>query len=199
MTHTLVHPAGTVRPESLKHRPVRAARARRAGVKALSAVIRYDGIVIIACTGTLGLHAIVNNDGPLANLTLPGAVVTWLTLIGALYVINAAANGLIDRINPDRWDGDTAYALTEELDHIRADIDFGAEPDEIHQSLHTSGLLTATGALSRRLGVAFAERGEEDQAQRLYAAVLHLRKAEEAFGYGQVGDEWADDARKDLK
>ncbi|MFD9078241.1 hypothetical protein [Streptomyces erythrochromogenes] len=199
MTHTLVHPVGTVSPESLKHRPIRAARARRAGVKALSAVLRYDGIVIISGVVAVGIHAIVNNEGPLANLTAPGAVVAALTLIGALYVIDAFAAELIDRINPDRWDGDTAYALTEELDHIRADIDFGAEPDEIHHSLHTSGLLTATGALSRRLGVAFAERGEEDQAQRLYAAVLHLRKAEEAFGYGQVGDEWADDAREDLK
>ncbi|MBT2406868.1 MULTISPECIES: hypothetical protein [unclassified Streptomyces] len=199
MTHVLVHPVETARPKSLENRPVRVARARRAGVKALSAVIRYDGIVIIVGTGTLGLHAIVNNDGPLANLTAFEAVVTWLTLIGALYVIDAAANGLIDWINPDRWDGDTAYALAEEVGHIHDDLDSGADPEEIQHSLRTSGLLETTGALTRRLALAFAERGEEDQAQRLYASALHLRTADEVLGHGQAGDEPGAVAREDLQ
>lgn len=199
MTHLLVHPVETARPKSLENRPVRAARTRRAGVKALSAVIRYDGIVIIAGTGSLGLRAIIFNDGPLANLTVPGAVLTWLTLVGTLYVIDTAAKGLIDWINPDRWDGDTAYALAEEVGLIHDDLDSGADPEEIQHSLRTSGLLETTGALTRRLAVAFAEQGEEDQAQRLYASALHLRKADTVLGHGQAGDQPADDARKDLQ
>ncbi|TDU67888.1 hypothetical protein [Streptomyces sp. KS 21] len=199
MTHVLVHPVETARPKSLENRPVRAARARRAGVKALSAVIRYDGIVMVAGTFTVGFDAIVNNDGPLANLSATGAVLAALALIGALYVIDAAANELIDWINPDRWDGDSTYALAEEIGQIRGDIDSGADPEEIEHSLRTSGLLETTGALTRRLAVAFAEQGDEDQAQRLYASALHLRKADQVLGHGQAGDEPADDARKDLQ
>ncbi|MFJ4879950.1 hypothetical protein ACIP93_32750 [Streptomyces sp. NPDC088745] len=199
MTHVLVHPAETARPKSLENRPVRAARARRASVRALSAVIRYDSSVIIAGTGALQLHAIVNNEGPLANLTFPEAVVMSLIIIGTLSVIDAAAHELIHRINPDRWDGDSAYALAEELDQIRKDIDFGADPEEIQHSLHTSGLLETAGALTRRLAAAFAEQDKEDQAQRLYASTLHLRKADQALGHDQAGAEAADDARKDLQ
>ncbi|MEV8536173.1 hypothetical protein [Streptomyces sp. NPDC051211] len=199
MTHTLVHPAETARPKSLEHRPVRAARTRRASVKALSAVTRYDGIVMVAGTFTLGFDAIVNNDGPLANLSAPGAVLAALALIGALYVIDAAANELIDWINPDRWDGDSTYALAEELGQIRGDIDSGADPEEIEHSLRTSGLLETVGTLTRRLAVAFAEQGEEDRAQRLFASTLHLRKADEVLGHGQAGDELAGDAREDLQ
>ncbi|MFG2298465.1 hypothetical protein [Streptomyces sp. NPDC048603] len=199
MTHVLVHPVETARPKSLENRPVRAARARRASVKALSAVIRYDGIVITAGTATVSLDAIVNHEGPLANLSTPGVAFAALALIGALYVIDTAANELIDWINPDRWDGDSTYALAEELGQIRGDIDSGADPEEIQHSLNTSGLLATTGALTRRLAVAFAKQGEEDQAQRLYAATLHLRKADAALGHGQTGDEPADDAREDLQ
>ncbi|MET9324055.1 hypothetical protein ABZX75_28380 [Streptomyces sp. NPDC003038] len=199
MTHTLVHPADTARPQSLKNRPVRAARARRAGVKVLSAVIRYDGIVLAAGTATVGFHAIVNHDGPLAKLSTPGAVVAALALIGALYVIDAFAIGLIDWINPDRWDGDTTYALAEELGNICADVDSGADPEEIRHSLHTSELLLTAGALSRRLAVAFAARGKEDEAQHMYAATFHLHSAADKFGHGHAGDGPADDARKDLQ
>ncbi|MFE5718589.1 hypothetical protein [Streptomyces erythrochromogenes] len=199
MTDVLVHPAETARPKSLENRPVRAARARRAGVKALSAVIRYDGIVMVAGTFTVGFDAVVNHGGPLANLSAMGAVLAALALIGALHVIDAAASELISLINPDRWDGDSTYALAEELGLIGDDIDSGADPTEIQHSLCTSGLLEATGALTRRLAVALAERGEEDQAQRLYAATLHLRTADRVLGHGQAGDEPADDAREDLQ
>ncbi|MDH6544092.1 hypothetical protein [Streptomyces sp. SPB4] len=199
MTHVLVHPAETARPKSLQSRPVRAARARRAGVRALSAVIRYDSIVIAAGTATVGLHAIINHEGPLANLSALGAVLAALALIGALYVIDAAASELIDWINPDRWDGDLAYVLAEDLGQIRDDIDAGADPEEIGHSLRTSGLLETTGSLTRRLAVAFAQQGKEDQAQRLHASALHLRKAGQVLGHGQAGAEPADDARKDLQ
>ncbi|WP_327388891.1 hypothetical protein [Streptomyces sp. NBC_01207] len=37
-----------------------------------SAVIRYDSVA--TGTATVGFHTIVNHDGPLANLTAPGAV-----------------------------------------------------------------------------------------------------------------------------
>ncbi|MEU2454796.1 hypothetical protein ABZ605_32495 [Streptomyces sp. NPDC012765] len=199
MTHVLVHPVETARPKSLENRPIRAARARRAAVKTLSAVIRYDGIVMVAGTFTLGFDAIVHNDGPLANLSAPGAVLAALALIGALYVIDTAANELINAINPDRWDGDSTYALAEEISQIRGDIDSGADPEEIEHSLRTSGLLETTGELTRRLAVAFAEQGEEDRAQRLNASALHLRKADKVLGHGQAGDEPADDAREDLQ
>lgn len=199
MTHVLVHPVETARPKSLENRPVRAARARRAGVRALSAVIRFDGIVIVAGTGTLALHAIVNNEGPLANLSAPGAVLAALALIGALYVIDTAVNELIDWINPDRWDGDSTYALAEEIGLIRDDIDSGANPEEIQHSLNTSELLETVGTLTRRLAWAFAERGQEDQAQRLFASTLHLRKADQVLGHGQADDEVADDAREYLQ
>ncbi|MFG2667638.1 hypothetical protein ACGFY6_25765 [Streptomyces sp. NPDC048387] len=199
MTHTLVHPAETARPKSLEDRPIRAARARRAGVKALSAVTRFDGIVIASGVVVLGFHAIVNNSGPFANLTAVGATVTALALIGALYVVDAAANEIIDWINPDRWDGDIAYPLAEDLGQIRDDIDSGADPEEIRHSLRSSGLLETAGAITRRLAVAFAAQGEEDQAQRLYAATDHLRKADEGLGHGQAGEESADDAREDLQ
>lgn len=199
MTHVLVHPVETARPKSLENRPIRAARARRAGVRVLSAVIRFDGIVIVAGTGTLALHAIVNNEGPLANLSAPGAVLAALALIGALSVIDTATNELIDWINPDRWDGDSTYALAEELGLIRDDLDSGANPEEIQHSLNTSGLLEAAGTLMRRLAVAFAEQGQEDQAQRLIASTLHLRKADQVLGNCQAGDEAAGDAREDLQ
>ncbi|GAA1552763.1 hypothetical protein [Streptomyces globosus] len=198
MTHALVHP-GTARPQSLQNRPVRAARVRRAAVTVLSAVVRYSGIVFAAATTVFVVRATFNHDGPLVNLSAPQAVLAAFTLIGAIHVINSLAEGLIDWINPDRWDGDTAYSLAEELGDIHNDINSGADPDEIHHSLHTSGLLVMTGTVSRSLALAFAQRGEEDRAQRLYAAVLHLSKAADVFGYGQAGDEPADDARKDLQ
>ncbi|MCY0946302.1 hypothetical protein [Streptomyces antarcticus] len=199
MTHTLVHPTGTTRPQSLENRPARAARTRRAAVTVLSAVARYDAIVIAAATTVLAFHSIINHDGPLANLTTTQAAIAALALIGAASLIDAVATDLIDWINPDRWDGDTAYALAEELGNIHDDIDSGADPEEIHHSLRTSGLLMATGVLSRRLGLAFAERGEDDQAQRLYAAVIHLRKADEVLGHREAGETPDDGTRKDLQ
>ncbi|WP_331735251.1 hypothetical protein OG590_40100 (plasmid) [Streptomyces goshikiensis] len=198
MTHVLVHPVETAHPKSLDNRPVRAARARRAGVKALSAVIRYDGIVIVAGTVTVGLHAIDNHEGPLANLGTLGAAAAAVALIGARAVIDAAVTELIDWINSDRWDGDRAYALAEELGNIRDDIGSGVAPEGIQHSLQTSGLLMKAGAFARRLAVAFVEQAEEDQA-RLYASALHLRKADQVLGHDQAGDEPADDVRKDLQ
>ncbi|MCX5078791.1 hypothetical protein OHA84_37805 (plasmid) [Streptomyces sp. NBC_00513] len=64
MTNVPVHPVGTDRPQSLEHRPIRAARARRAGVKLLSAVVRYNGITITAVVTALGVHAFTARINP---------------------------------------------------------------------------------------------------------------------------------------
>ncbi|MDQ1013147.1 hypothetical protein QFZ82_007632 [Streptomyces sp. V4I23] len=108
-----------------------------------------------------------------------------VALLGIKTTADTVAEYVIDLIDPDRWDGDIAYEIAEGLTQLRADIDNGdADIDDVLDSFRASNLLPELLYTLRNLTAGYAARGDEDENQRLLAAVLHLRNADENIGYG---------------
>ncbi|MEV6654890.1 hypothetical protein [Streptomyces sp. NPDC051219] len=144
---------------------------------------------------------------PAASATLLVMVGLWLTHTGPAWLTTAndwtvllyavavlgikttagtVAEYVIDLIDPDRWDGDIAYELAEGLTQLRADIDSGADIDDVLDSLRASSLVPELLGTLRNLAAEYAARGDDDENQRLLAAVLHLRIADKNIGYGHA-------------
>ncbi|MDQ0847721.1 hypothetical protein [Streptomyces sp. V1I6] len=114
----------------------------------------------------------------------------WMVLLYAVAVLgiktttDVVAEYVIDLVDPDRWDGDITYEIAEGLTQLRADIDNGADIDDVLDSLRASNLVPELLFTLRNLAAEYAARGDEDENQRLLAAVLHLRNADQNIGYG---------------
>lgn len=159
--------------------------ARRLTARALKLVRRLTdpaASVVILVMGGLWL----THTGP-AWLTTAS---DWTVLLYAVAIggtktlVDVFAEYAIDLVDPDRWDGDIAYEIAEGLTQLRADIDNGADIDDVLDSFRASNLLPELLYTLRNLAAGYAARGDEDENQRLLAAVLHLRNADENIGYG---------------
>ncbi|NUK50398.1 hypothetical protein HRW14_08860 [Streptomyces lunaelactis] len=167
----------------------RSVTVRRYAVRALRRVVQFSDIPFTAAALAMAImwaaHA-----GP---AWITGAS-DWLIMLygiliyGANRIVDALAETAIDLIDPDRWDGDVAYELANGLTELRADIDSGADIDDVLDSLRSSNLVPELLATLRALGAGYAARGDEDENQRLLAAVLHLRNADQYIGYGSELD-----------
>lgn len=113
----------------------------------------------------------------------------WTVLLYAVAVLgikttaDAVAECLIELIDPDRWDGDITFELAEGLTQLRSDIDNGADIDDVLDSLRASNLVPELLSTLRNLAAEYAARGDDEENQRLLAAVLHLRNADKTIGY----------------
>lgn len=164
-----------------------AATARRLTVRALKGARRLTdpaaNMVLLVMVGLWLTHT-----GP-AWLTTAS---DWTFLLYAAAVLgtktttDAVAEYVIDLTDPDRWDGDIAYELAEGLTQLRADIDNGADVDEVLDSLRASNLVPELLSTLRNLAAEYAARGDDEEQQRLLAAVLHLRNADKNIGYGHA-------------
>ncbi|CAM5694937.1 hypothetical protein [Streptomyces mordarskii] len=170
----MTHPAQT--------KPV---TARRLTTRALRQIIRFSDP---AATATIAVMAIlwISHTGPAWIATADDwTIVTYgIGIAAARVVLDVIAEWLIDLADPDRWDGDIAYAIAEDLRQLRTDITMGADPDEVLDSLSTSNLVPELLETLRGLSTQYAALGDEDEKQRLLAAVLHLRHADQNIGYG---------------
>ncbi|MET9427935.1 MULTISPECIES: hypothetical protein [unclassified Streptomyces] len=171
--------AGQARPAAVT--------ARRLTVRALMGARRLSdpaaSVVLLVMAGLWATHT-----GP-AWLTTAN---DWTFLLYAVAILgirttaDAMAEYLIGLIDPDRWDGDIAYELAEGLAQMRADIDNGADIEDVLDSLRASSLLRELLFTVRTLAAEYAARGDEDEHQRLLAAVRHLRNADKNIGYGHA-------------
>ncbi|MCX4826076.1 hypothetical protein OG883_41130 [Streptomyces sp. NBC_01142] len=111
-----------------------------------------------------------------------------VAILGTKTTTDTVAEYVIDLIDPDRWDGDITFELAEGLTQLRADIDNGADIDDVLDSLRASNLVPELLSTLRNLAAEYAARGDEDENQRLLAAVQHLRNADQYIGYGSELD-----------
>ncbi|MBT2439806.1 hypothetical protein J7E93_06655 [Streptomyces sp. ISL-36] len=162
-----------------------AGTARRLTTRALKRVRRLtDPVASAALLVMVGLW--LTHTGP-AWLTTAS---DWTVLLYAVAVLgiktttDAVVEYVIELIDPDRWDGDITYELAEGLTQLRADIDNGADIDDVLDSFRASNLVPELLSTLRNLAAEYAARGDDDENQRLLAAVLHLRNADKNIGYG---------------
>ncbi|MEU4496951.1 hypothetical protein AB0F96_26785 [Streptomyces sp. NPDC023998] len=167
----------------------RSVTARRCAVRALRRVVQFSDIPFTA--GALAMLVMwAAHTGP-AWLTSANE---WMLLLygvllyGANRFVDALVEGTIDLLDPDRWDGDVAYELALGLTELRADIDNGADIDDVLDSLRSSDLVPELLATLRAMAAGYLARGDEEENQRLLTAVLHLRNADQYIGYGSEMD-----------
>ena len=152
--------------------------ARRLATRALRGALRLTApIAIAAVLTTVGLWAA--GTGPQwRNASDHWAVLLYgACIVGVKSLADFLARTLIDLIDPDRWDGDNAFEISRSIAELRADIDNGADIDEVMAGLHDSKLMPELLATVHALGVGYASRGDDDQSRRLVAAFSHLRDA----------------------
>ncbi|GAA3372191.1 hypothetical protein GCM10017744_102700 [Streptomyces antimycoticus] len=180
MTHT----AQTKQPPA-SGTPSRSVAARRLTTRALSQIIRFSDPAATAAIAAMAILWITHTGPAWIATADEWTIVTYgIGIVAARVVLDVIAEGLSDLVDPDRWDGDIAYAIAEGLRQLRTDITEGADPDEVLDSLSTSDLVPQLLETLRALSTQYAARGDEDEKQRLLAAVLHLRHADQNIGYG---------------
>lgn len=159
--------------------------ARRHAVRALQRVVQFSDIPFIAAALAMVIMWVARTGPAWITTVSDWTIVLYLVLVfGANRMVDTLAETAIDLIDPDRWDGDIAYELAGGLTELRADIDSGADIDVVLDSIRSSNLVPELLATLRALGSGYAARGDEDENQRLLAAVLHLRNADQYIGYG---------------
>ncbi|MDH2393398.1 hypothetical protein QCN29_32470 [Streptomyces sp. HNM0663] len=174
----------TISAQAGQSRPT-AGAARRLTVRALKQVRQLtDPAASATLLAMVGLW--LTRTGP-AWLTTAS---DWTILLYAVAILgtkttaDAVVEHVIDLIDPDRWDGDITFELAEGLTQLRADIDNGADIDDVLDSLRASNLVPELLSTLRNLAAEYAARGDDEENQRLVAAVLHLRNADKTIGYG---------------
>jgi hypothetical protein len=167
----------------------RSVTVRRYAVRALRRVVQFSDVPFTAgALAMLVMWAAHTGPGWITTVT-DWQIMLYLVLVyGANRMVDTLAETAIDLIDPDRWDGDIAYELAGGLTELRADIDAGADIDDVLDSIRSSNLVPELMATVRALGSGYAARGDEDENQRLLAAVLHLRNADQYIGYGSELD-----------
>lgn len=163
----------------------RSVTARRYVVRAMRRVVQFSDIPFTAAAVAMAIMWAAHAGPAWITTASDWQIMLYGVLTyGANRIVDALAETAIDLIDPDRWDGDIAYELAEGLTQLRADIDNGADIDEVLDSLRSSSLVPELLGTLRALGAEYAARGDEDENQRLLAAVLHLRNADQHIGYG---------------
>ncbi|MEU5108202.1 hypothetical protein AB0H07_39095 [Streptomyces sp. NPDC021354] len=180
----MTHPAQTEQPLA-NGSPRRSVTARRLAARVLRQIIRLSDPVAIAVIAVMAALWLAHTGPAWLTTADDWTLVSYgVVIVGARVVLDVLLEELIDLIDPDRWDGDIAYELAEGLKQLRADIQTGADPDEVLDSLRSSDLVPELLETLRALGSEYAARGDDDENQRLLAAVLHLRNADQNIGYG---------------
>ncbi|MEU0390473.1 hypothetical protein [Streptomyces chartreusis] len=110
-------------------------------------------------------------------------------LYGTNRLLEDTVESIADLLDPDRFDGDIFFEMTESLRQLRADIENGADTDDVLDSLVASCVIEELSGTVRGISQQFAARGDEDEVQRLMAVVLHLRNADSNLGYGTLNAE----------
>ncbi len=110
-------------------------------------------------------------------------------LYGINRLFDGVVEGIADALDPDRFDGDIFFEMSESLRALRTDIENGADTDDVLDSLVASRVIEELISTVRGTSQQFAARGDEDQVQRLMAVVLHLRNADENLGFGTLNAE----------
>ncbi|MGW6564987.1 hypothetical protein [Streptomyces sp. NPDC054975] len=153
--------------------------ARRLTTRALKRALQLtDPAVTAAMLITVGLWATDAGPESLANTNLSAVLLYAVAILGARTLVGIITRIFIDLIDPDRWDGDSAFETSRRIAELRADIDNGADIDEVLAGLRDSNLVPELLATLRALGAGFASRGDDAQSQRLALAVEHLRNAD---------------------
>ncbi|MFE2693650.1 hypothetical protein [Streptomyces mirabilis] len=169
--------------------PGRYATARRRTARALTwGLNQLDWMVPLAVLALALLWVLHIGPAWIAHVSYWRFALYALAGFGAVRILAEMTETAIDLVDPDRWDGDVAFEATKSISELRADIDMGADPGDVLDSLKDSGLLCEQTDTFRTLAEVYAADGDEDQAQTLYAVVLHLRKADETLGHRQVSD-----------
>ncbi|MDQ0945994.1 hypothetical protein [Streptomyces sp. V1I1] len=109
-------------------------------------------------------------------------------LYGANHIVNNITETSNDLIDPDRWDGDVAYEMAKDLAQLRADIDLGADIDDVLDSLRSSGLIPELAATTSALTDRYAARGDQEESWKLRTAEQYLRTADQTIGYHNALD-----------
>ncbi|MGW4784926.1 hypothetical protein [Streptomyces sp. NPDC004230] len=115
------------------------------------------------------------------------AVAYVLAAYTAALAISGAAEYIRDMVDPDRWDGDVLFEIAHSLHDLRRDLDMGADIDDVRASLTSSRVIAELSDTVRTLSQHYAATGDEDEVQRLYAVVLHLRNADDNLDDGRLG------------
>lgn len=110
-------------------------------------------------------------------------------LYGLNRLFDETLETIADALDPDRFDGDVLFEMTESLRQLRADVENGADTESILDSLVGSSVIEELSGTVRGISQHVALRGDEDVAQRLMAVVLHLRNADSNLGYGTINAE----------
>ena len=159
--------------------------------------------VIVRRFATRTLHRVVDLSDVLvvlsalvfAVLRLTYAGPAWITeatvwqvtgygaiLFGANRLLDTVLDGIAGALDPERFDGDVFFAMTESLRKLQLDLNEGADPENVLSGLTASSVIEELGATTRTLSRQYAARGDEDEVQRLLAVVLHLRNADKNLG-----------------
>ncbi|WP_329583631.1 hypothetical protein [Streptomyces sp. NBC_01361] len=162
--------------------------ARRLTVRVLKWVRQLTDPASIGTLLAL-IGAWLSHTGPawIAGADAGKVLLYAVAVLGTANTVDLAAKEIINLIDPDRRDGDIAYGIAKSLAQLRADIDNGADVDDVLDSLRASSLVPELLSTLRALAAEYLGRGDEgdeDENQRLLAAVLHLRKADKTIGYG---------------
>ncbi|MBL1086801.1 hypothetical protein JK359_33390 [Streptomyces actinomycinicus] len=110
-------------------------------------------------------------------------------LYGANRLYDGVVEGIANTLDPDRFDGDVLFEMSESLRALRTDIETGADTDNVLDSLVASRVIEELSGTVRSISQQYAALGDEDEVQRLMAVVLHLRHADENLGYGTLNAE----------
>ncbi len=113
--------------------------------------------------------------------------IAYAAILGtSVYMFGWLAELAADALDPDAFDGDVLFEMATSMRQLHTDIEQGADPDDVHDSLVASRLIEETTITVRGLSQVYAARGDEDKVQQLMAVILHLRKADEVLGYGTL-------------
>ncbi|MFI6658099.1 hypothetical protein ACIBL8_21550 [Streptomyces sp. NPDC050523] len=166
--------------------------------------------VIVRRFITRTLRRIVDGSDALFTSGLVALAVLWFAHAGPAWIVQATEwqiigygvilyglnrlfdgtlEGIADALDPDRFDGDVLFEMTESLRQLRADMENGADTDDVLDSLVGSSVIEELSGTVRGISQHFAVRGDEDEAQRLMAVVLHLRNADNNLGYSTLNAE----------
>ncbi|WP_351233856.1 hypothetical protein [Streptomyces sp. NPDC002133] len=182
--------------------PRRFVPARRFTVRALRhALMRTDSAASITMVIMVALWATQTGPSWLTTASDWTLLLYAVAIVGTKAAIDFLTEFIISLVDPDRWDGDIAYEIAQGFTQLRTDIDNGADIDDVLDGLSASHLVPELLGTLRTLAAAYAARGDEDENQRLLAAVLHLRNADKNIGYGhgQITELEADTAEGNLQ
>lgn len=156
---------------------------------AAQALRRVGDLVGAAVTwaATIAVVVLIANDvagfaSALDRVMGPKVAVLILAAWGVAQLVESAAYGAADWIDPDARDGDLLWDVVKDLKQLAADVRQGADYDDVRLGVQASKLLPAVEQLLGAIGDMYDEDGEDDEASALYVAAVTVREAAAHLG-----------------